>query len=272
MGRNLTKQEVLDVCELSLKKFNNAYLCDSISNLKNTDKGIGDAIEPYICEALCEVTGVKWRRGHHNKECDFICEDPKYNPFELKTAISAYFTGGVKSGRESILLQGKDSTKYSLKRNDGNKICIYDDVQYILIKIDRPWNGWNTYYINQIYHGNLKEIDWSSNQRLYSEKLNKLLILDNSNTYERKMRYPYHQETKTNKNINFTLEDSGKNVITNTYNIDLLLSLKKLIDVQIGLTKNIIEQQIKRLANTLDNNSLDNIIKYFEELKENNLN
>lgn len=194
--KHLSDKEYTEVANIVEETFNDFYIFENSENVKNSDSGIGKAIEPFFKDALNKVTGAKWRQGDKDTEPDFVDDSDTYESIELKTTIGNNFVGGCTGGRIATLEKHPDkSSKYTLNKNDNSKIYVYDPKPYVLIDFDRPNNGYEKFYIKRMYVGDIREVDWDKNRSLTKEAKNNLkLLIDNTNNMDRYIRIPWQSQ------------------------------------------------------------------------------
>lgn len=269
MKKLLTEKEYIEVANIVEETFNDFYIFENSENVKNSDSGIGKAIEPFFKDALNKVTEVQWRQGDKDTEPDFVDDSGVYESIELKTTIGNTFVGGCTGGRiPSLQKNPEKSLKYTLDKNDNSKIYVYDPKPYVLIDFDRPNNGYEKFYIKRLYVGNIREVDWDKNRSLTREAKDSLnLLIDNSNSMERYIRIPWQIQN----NKEYDRDTVLKYIIGETYDKDLLKDLIKLCNNQI---KYIMEKNVNSLLkifDTLDESSQKAILNKLQEKYSNNI-
>lgn len=264
--KKLTDSEYIKACNIAVEKFNNFYIFGDSDNVKNSDSGIGKAIEPFMRDALTEVTGVQWRLGDKDREADFVDTTNTYESIELKTTISNCFTGGCTGGRiESIQKNPDKSLKYTLDKNDNTRIYVYDPKPYILIDFDRPYNGYEKFYVKRLYVGDLREVDWNKNRNLSEDAKNNLrLLIDETNSIERYIRVPWQSQNNKEIDRDYVLQY----IINETFNQNTLIDCKTLSDEQISNISKLKVNSFINMAANFDNDSLEYIINELSKIRK----
>ena len=264
--KKLTDEQYIKSCIIATKNFNIFYNFGDSDNAKNSDAGIGKAFEPFMKDALTEVTGNLWRFGDKDREADFIDTTGEYESIELKTTLRSSFTGGTTGGRIASIQKNPESNlKYTIDKNDNTKIYVYDPKPYIFIDFDRPWNGYEKFYIKRLYTGDVREVDWNNNRNLTDDAKNNLrLLIDETNSNERYIRMPW--QSQNNKDAD--RGDILKYIILETLNKDTLIECKELINNQLNVINSLKVNSFIQRASEFDDISIDDIINALSKIKE----